>query len=92
MAPRGAGSLYGMLDLLILKSLSTSGPLHGVEIANHISRLSDSTFHIEEGSTRHCTVYRTMDLSIGSGSHQRRDNGPSITRSHQKERKRFRAG
>jgi len=50
MASRGAGSLYGMLDLLILKTLSTSGPLHGVEIANHIHRLSDSTLHIEEGS------------------------------------------
>lgn len=45
-----AGSLYGTLELLILKGLEIHGPMHGVAVADHIARRSDGVFKIEEGS------------------------------------------
>jgi PadR family transcriptional regulator PadR len=40
----------GTLYLLILRTLSRSGELHGYEIANAIQRISDNVLQIEEGS------------------------------------------
>jgi transcriptional regulator len=45
-----AGSLYGTLELLILKGLEARGPMHGVAVADHIARRSEGLFKIEEGS------------------------------------------
>lgn len=40
----------GTLYLLILKTLSRSGEMHGYEIANAIQRTSDDILQVEEGS------------------------------------------
>jgi PadR family transcriptional regulator PadR len=45
-----AGSLYGTLELLILKTLSSGGPMHGLAIADRIMSRGEGTFRIEEGS------------------------------------------
>lgn len=45
-----AGSLYGTLELLILKGLELRGPMHGVAVADHIASRSRGLFKIEEGS------------------------------------------
>jgi transcriptional regulator len=42
--------LQGSLDLLVLKTLSQTGPLHGYGIVLHIERASDALLNIEEGS------------------------------------------
>src|SRR6201995_347144 len=42
--------LQGALDLLILKSLSQLGAMHGYGIAMHIEAVSDALLTIEEGS------------------------------------------
>jgi PadR family transcriptional regulator PadR len=42
--------LQGALDLLILKSLSQLGSMHGYGIAMHIERVSDALLNVEEGS------------------------------------------
>lgn len=42
--------LQGSLDLLILKSLSHVGQLHGYGIVLHIERVSDALLRVEEGS------------------------------------------
>jgi PadR family transcriptional regulator len=42
--------LQGTLDLLILKTLSQMGELHGYGIALHIQRVSDELLNVEEGS------------------------------------------
>lgn len=39
----------GTLEFLILKTL-TFGPLHGYAIAQHIERLSEDVFRVEQGS------------------------------------------
>jgi PadR family transcriptional regulator, regulatory protein PadR len=42
--------LQGSLDLLILKTLSRMGDLHGYGIVLHIQRASDELLSVEEGS------------------------------------------
>ena len=49
MAPAPNRILPGMLDMLILKSLSVE-PMHGYGIAQHLVRLSQDAIRIEEGS------------------------------------------
>jgi PadR family transcriptional regulator len=42
--------LQGALDLLILKSISQLGSMHGYGIVMHIERVSDELLNVEEGS------------------------------------------
>ncbi|HEY1501452.1 MAG TPA: PadR family transcriptional regulator [Acidobacteriaceae bacterium] len=42
--------LQGSLDLLVLKTLSQRGRLHGYGIVLHIQRASDDLLQVEEGS------------------------------------------
>jgi PadR family transcriptional regulator PadR len=42
--------LQGTLDLLILKILARSGPLHGYALAQRIHQITDDSLRIEEGS------------------------------------------
>jgi PadR family transcriptional regulator PadR len=42
--------LQGTLELLVLKTLSQIGSLHGYGIVLHIQRASDELLHVEEGS------------------------------------------
>jgi PadR family transcriptional regulator, regulatory protein PadR len=42
--------LQGSLDLLVLKTLSQIGSLHGYGIVLHIQRASDELLNVEEGS------------------------------------------
>lgn len=42
--------LQGSLDLLVLKTLSQRGKLHGYGIVLHVQRASDELLHVEEGS------------------------------------------
>ena len=42
--------LQGSLDLLVLKTLSQVGSLHGYGIVLHIQRASDALLNVEEGS------------------------------------------
>jgi len=46
----GPGSLYGTLEVMILRTLKASGPLHGLEIARLIQQTSNDVLHIEEGA------------------------------------------
>jgi PadR family transcriptional regulator, regulatory protein PadR len=42
--------LQGSLDLLVLKTLSQRGKLHGYGVVLHIQRASDELLQVEEGS------------------------------------------
>src|SRR2546423_12681084 len=42
--------LQGSLDLLVLKTLSQMGEMHGYGIVLHIQRASDELLRVEEGS------------------------------------------
>src|SRR5687767_7418619 len=49
MIPPKRELLPGMLDMLILKTLSAQ-PMHGYGIAQHLQRLSQDVIRVEEGS------------------------------------------
>ncbi len=40
----------GTLDMLILKTLARSGPLHGFQIADSIQKTTEDILQVEEGS------------------------------------------
>jgi transcriptional regulator len=42
--------LQGSLDLLVLKTLSQTGELHGYGVVLHIQKASDEVLQVEEGS------------------------------------------
>ena len=42
--------LQGTLDLLVLKTLASSGPMHGYGITVHIERVSQEALRLQEGS------------------------------------------
>jgi transcriptional regulator len=42
--------LQGTLDLLVLKTLASRGPMHGYGITLHIEQISGQVLHLEEGS------------------------------------------
>ena len=42
--------LQGTLALLVLRTLSAQGPLHGYAITAHIQRVSEELLRVEEGS------------------------------------------
>jgi len=42
--------LQGTLTLLVLKTLSSQGRMHGYAITNHIQRVSNDLLRVEEGS------------------------------------------
>ncbi len=41
---------YGTLDLLILKSLDTIGPMHGYRIARRIEQVAENLLRLNQGS------------------------------------------
>jgi PadR family transcriptional regulator PadR len=42
--------LQGTLDLMVLKTLETLGPLHGYGIAQRIQQLSEDALHLNQGT------------------------------------------
>ncbi len=42
--------LQGTLDLLVLKTLASRGPMHGYGITLHIEQVSETALRMEEGS------------------------------------------
>jgi PadR family transcriptional regulator, regulatory protein PadR len=45
-----SNDLQGTLELLVLKTLASTGALHGYGIVQHIQRASDEMLRVEEGS------------------------------------------
>ncbi len=50
MPKPGNDKLQGTLDLLVLRTLASAGPLHGYAITSHIRRASAESLRVEEGS------------------------------------------
>lgn len=63
MPPRPARRdlLPGTLDMLVLQTLSV-GSLHGYAIAQHIERLSEGVFRVEQGS-----LYPALERLLSAG-------------------------
>ena len=48
--PRRSEILRGTLDLMVLKTLDTMGPLHGYGIARRIEQISEDALQINQGT------------------------------------------
>ena len=42
--------LQGTLDLIVLRALSTMGPLHGYGIAQRLQQIADDTLYVNQGT------------------------------------------
>ena len=81
--------LQGTLDLMVLKTLDTMGPLHGYGIARRIEQLSEDVLQLNEG-----TVYTSLlrlqqqgwiSSSWGSSENNRKAKFYSITKAGRKQ-------
>src|SRR6266850_2096370 len=54
--------LQGTLDLMVLKTLETMGPLHGYGIARRLEQVSDDLLKLNEG-----TVYNSLLRLVKEG-------------------------
>ena len=75
--------LRGTLDLLVLKTLATLGPLHGYGIAQRIQQVSDSLLSLNQG-TLYPALLRLeqrgwIQSRIGTSDNNRRARFYSLT-------------
>jgi PadR family transcriptional regulator PadR len=50
MRPDKADVLQGTLDVLVLKTVDSMGPIHGFGIAQRIQQISDDLLHLNQGT------------------------------------------
>jgi PadR family transcriptional regulator, regulatory protein PadR len=50
MQPEKADVLQGTLDVLVLKTVDTMGPIHGFGIAQRIQQISDDLLQLNQGT------------------------------------------
>jgi PadR family transcriptional regulator PadR len=81
--------LQGTLDLMVLKTLESMGPLHGYGIARRIEQISEDALQINQG-TIYASLVRLLQRGWISGAWGTSDNNRkakfySITRSGRKQ-------
>jgi PadR family transcriptional regulator PadR len=54
MAHNTASSLYGNLDLLVLRTVEARGPIHGLGVMDVIEETSEGSIEIEDGALYRC--------------------------------------
>jgi PadR family transcriptional regulator, regulatory protein PadR len=89
VAPPDAEVPYGTLDLMVLKTLASMGPLHGFGIARRIEQIADGAFALNQG-----TIYPALlrleqkgwiTSEWGTSENNRRARFYSITRAGKKQ-------
>ncbi|HEV2423561.1 MAG TPA: PadR family transcriptional regulator [Terriglobia bacterium] len=81
--------LRGTLDLLVLKTLETLGPLHGYGIARRIEQVSEHLLHLNQGTLYPALLRLEQKGWIGSkwgtSDNNRRARYYSLTRAGKKQ-------
>ena len=83
-SPTRADLMQGTLDLMVLKTLQTMGPLHGYGLARRIEQLSDDALRLNQG-TIYASLLRLGERGLiestwGVSDHNRRAKFYSLTR------------
>ena len=73
MAADKSDIIRGTLDLMVLKTLETMGPLHGYGIARRIEQISEDALQIHQG-TIYASLVRLMQKRLISGAWGTSDN------------------
>ncbi len=80
---------YGTLDLLVLKSLDTMGPLHGYAIARRIERVAGGSLRLSQGAVYPALIRLEqegwIDTEWGTSETNRKVKFYSLTRSGRKQ-------
>jgi len=81
--------MYGTLDLLVLKTLNTMGPMHGWGIAQRIQQISEDLLRVNQG-TLYPALLRLQQrgwitAKWGVSDNNRKAKYYSITRAGQKQ-------
>jgi PadR family transcriptional regulator PadR len=89
MAGDKSDILQGTLDLMVLKTLESMGPLHGYGIARRIEQISEEVLQINQG-TIYASLVRLMHRGWISGAWGTSDNNRkakfySLTRAGRKQ-------
>ena len=75
--------LQGTLDLLVLKTLASRGPMHGYAITLHVEQISENALRLEEGSLypalHRMTQEGWLSAEWGASDNNRRARYYSIT-------------
>jgi PadR family transcriptional regulator, regulatory protein PadR len=81
--------LQGTLDLMVLQTLDTMGPLHGYGIARRIEQISDDVLQLNQGTIYASLVRlqqrRWISAAWGVSEHNRRAKYYTITRAGRKQ-------
>jgi len=89
MSPSQSEVPYGTLDLMVLKTLHTMGPLHGYGIARRIEQIAQGSLALNQG-----TIYPALlrleqkgwiESEWGASENNRRARFYSITRAGRKQ-------
>lgn len=94
MSDRKSDVLQGVLDLMVLKTLYSMGPLHGLGIAHRIEQVSAGALDLNEGAvytallrlqqpgwiTSKCGRARTIGVRVSTRSQGRARNSWSVRR------------
>src|SRR5579871_6614767 len=89
MADEKSEILQGTLDLMVLQTLETMGPLHGYGIARRIEQVSEEALQVNQGTIYLCLVRlvqkRWIKAEWGISENNRRARFYSITKMGQKQ-------
>jgi transcriptional regulator len=81
--------LQGTLDLMVLQTLETMGPLHGYGIAKRIEQVSENALQVNQGTIYLCLVRlvqkRWIAAEWGESENNRKAKFYSITRQGRKQ-------
>ena len=84
MSPADSEVPYGTLDLMVLKTLATLGPLHGYGVARRIEQVADGGFLLNQGTIYLCLVRlvqkKWISAEWGASDNNRKAKYYSITR------------
>ena len=89
MSESKADILQGTLDLMVLKTLDTMGPMHGWGIAQRIQQISEDTIYLNQG-TLYPALLRLMQKGWisskwGTSDNNRRARFYSLTKRGRKQ-------
>ncbi|MGH9741852.1 MAG: PadR family transcriptional regulator [Candidatus Acidiferrum sp.] len=89
MAAGKSEILQGTLDLMVLKTLASMGPLHGYGLARRIEQISEEALRINQG-TIYASLVRLLQkgwisASWGASDNNRKAKFYSITRAGRKQ-------
>jgi transcriptional regulator len=89
MADNKSEILQGTLDLMVLKTLESLGPMHGYGIARRIEQLSQETLLVNQGTIYLCLVRLVQKCWVaaawGTSENNRRAKFYSITNAGRKQ-------